>query len=172
VATTTTIPKVPQKYLAIGDSVMQGAVAQLQSAGFMVDAKKNRAGDGVRSVIDQLVQSGDLGAGTTVVIQVGTNALVTESQFATIMQAIPSSVAGVFFLTVRAPGATWIDTDNLRINALPTTFASRKVKVIDWATGSQTLALCADGTHVSCGTVASKAYTNLILTAVGLPAIP
>ena len=43
--TTTTIQLVPDKYVAIGDSVMVGARRQLTKGGFVVNAKENRGGE-------------------------------------------------------------------------------------------------------------------------------
>jgi peptidoglycan/LPS O-acetylase OafA/YrhL len=169
IATTTTVPKAPTANVAVGESVMVGAKAQLESAGFLVNAKENRGPDGVKNAILQLVDSGDIGLGTTVVVQVGTNAPVSDKEFDAIMQAIPADVAGVVFMTLAAD-VDWVPANNDRINALPTRYAN--VRVLDWANESKNIALCPDGIHITCSVEALNFYANLILAEVGLPTIP
>jgi peptidoglycan/LPS O-acetylase OafA/YrhL len=169
VATTTTVPKVPTANVAIGESVMVGAKAQLESAGMLVNAKENRGPDGVKNAILQLVDSGDIGLGTTLVVQVGTNAPVSDEQFDAIMQAVPPDAAGVVFMTLAAD-VDWVPGNNDRINALPTRYAN--VRVLDWASESKNIALCPDGIHITCSIEALNFYANLILGEVGLPTIP
>jgi peptidoglycan/LPS O-acetylase OafA/YrhL len=167
-ATTTTIPPVPAKYVAIGESVMVGARNQLTGAGVVVQARENRGPDGVRNAILQLVGLGQLGEGSSLVIQVGTNAPVSDSQFANIIQQIPPGVKAVWFMTLRAP-VKWVPDNNARILALPSKYPN--VQVIDWATESKNIQLCADGIHVTCSIQAKDFYANLILTKFGLPPI-
>jgi hypothetical protein len=169
IATTTTLPKAPTANVAVGESVMVGAKAQLESAGVLVNAKENRGPDGVKNAILQLVDSGDIGLGTTVIIQVGTNAPVSDQEFDTIMQAIPADVAGVVFMTLAAD-VDWVPGNNDRINALPTRYAN--VRVLDWASESKNIVLCPDGIHITCSVEALNFYANLILAEVGLPTIP
>ncbi len=168
-APTTTVPKVPQKYVAIGESVMVGAVKQLRGAGVFVDAKKDRGPDGVKNTVIKLRDAGDLGTGTSIVIQVGTNAPMNNNDIAAIMAEVPDDSGTVSFMTLKADVA-WIPGNNELINALPTTYP--KVHVIDWATRSAEVQLCADGIHITCGGSASaQFYANLILANFGLPAI-
>jgi peptidoglycan/LPS O-acetylase OafA/YrhL len=167
-APTTTIPKVPAKYVAIGESVMVGARNQLAGAGVVVQARENRGPDGVRNAILQLIGLGELGEGSSLVIQVGTNAPVSDSQFANIIQQIPPGVKAVWFMTLRAP-VKWIPDNNTRILALPSKYPN--VQVIDWSSASQSIQLCADGIHVTCSIQAKDFYANLILEKFGLPTI-
>jgi hypothetical protein len=167
-APTTTIPKVPAKYVAIGESVMVGARNQLEGAGVVVQARENRGPDGVRNAIIQLITLGELGDGSSLVIQVGTNAPVSDAQFANIIQQIPPGVKAVWFMTLRA-SVKWIPDNNTRILALPSKYPN--VQVIDWAAASQNIQLCADGIHVTCSIQAKDFYANLILEKFGLPTI-
>jgi peptidoglycan/LPS O-acetylase OafA/YrhL len=167
-ATTTTIAKVPSKYVAIGESVMVGARNQLTNAGVLVQARENRGPDGVRNAILQLIGLGQLGEGSSLVIQVGTNAPVSDSQFANIIQQIPPGVKAVWFMTLRA-SVKWVPDNNARILALPSKYPN--VGVIDWAAQSQNIQLCADGIHVTCSIQAKDFYANLILEKFGLPTI-
>jgi hypothetical protein len=45
------------------------------------------------------------------------------------------------------------------------------VRVLDWATQSQSIELCPDGAHITCSTEALNFYANLILGELGLPLI-
>ena len=169
VVTTTTEPKVPQRFVAIGESVMVGAVNLLRRAGVFVDAKENRGPKGVKNTVIKLRDAGELGVGTTTVIQVGTNAPMNENDIAAIMAELPAGAGGVWFLTLKA-SPEWIAANNELINSLPSVYPN--AQVIDWATQSQQVQLCPDDTHITCnGSVAATFYSNLILAAVGLPAI-
>jgi peptidoglycan/LPS O-acetylase OafA/YrhL len=164
-STTTTLPP-PKANVAIGESVMVGAKSQLESQGVVVNAKENRGPDGVKNAILQLVQEGVIGQGTTVVVQVGTNAPVSDKQFDAIVAAVPTNAAGIVFETVRAP-VEWVPGNNERIAALPSRYP--QVRVIDWNAESQKIELCPDGIHITCSKVAGDFYANLILTELGLP---
>ena len=89
--TTTTIQLVPDKYVAIGDSVMVGARRQLTKGGFVVNAKENRGGEGVKNTVIKLRNMNSIGDGTTVVIQVGTNGPLNDEAFAAIVDAVPAA---------------------------------------------------------------------------------
>jgi hypothetical protein len=167
--TSTTIPKAPTANVAIGESVMVGAKSKLEAAGVLVNAKENRGPDGVRNAILQLVESGDIGLGTTLVVQVGTNAPVNDEEFDAIMQAVPTDVAGVVFMTLAAD-VEWVPGNNERINSLPSRYAN--VRILDWATESEQIELCPDGIHITCSVQALNFYANVILAELGLPTIP
>ena len=167
--TPSTVPKVPLKYVAIGESVMVGAVSQLRGAGVFVDAKEDRGPEGVKNTVIKLRDAGELGTGTSVVIQVGTNAPMDDDDIAAIMAEFPDDAGTVSFMTLKADVA-WIPGNNELINGLPATYP--KVHVIDWATRSAEVQLCADGIHITCGGSApAQFYANLILANFGLPAI-
>ncbi len=169
IATTTTVPKVPQKYVAIGESVMAGASSQLQSAGVLVQVKEGRGPEGVKNAIILLRDGGDIGAGTSIVIQVGTNAPLNQTELDAIMTEVPTDVAGVAFMTIHA-NIGYVPTNNELIRAMPSKYPN--VSVIDWDVKSADVQLCADGIHISCnGSAPATFYTNLILAEFGLPAI-
>jgi peptidoglycan/LPS O-acetylase OafA/YrhL len=167
-STTTTIPKVPEKYVAIGESVMVGAKVQLQSGGLLVDAKENRGPEGVKNAILNRKKAGDIGKGTTVVVQVGTNAPVSKDQLEAILAAVPLDAKGVVFMTVHAPVA-WVPDNNVAIKALPD--AHKNVRVIDWDAESSKTKLCPDGIHVTCNKEAPVFYANLVFAELKLPAL-
>ena len=169
IATTTTVPKVPQKHLAIGESVMAGAVSQLESAGVFLQVREGRGPEGVKNAVIQLRDAGDVGAGTTIVIQVGTNAPMSGSDLDAIMVEVPTDAAGVVFMTIHAD-IEYVPANNELIRALPDKYPN--VSVIDWDVKAAEVELCADGIHISCnGSGPATFYTNLILEAFGLPLI-
>jgi hypothetical protein len=131
----------------------------------VVNAKENRGPEGVKNAILQMVAEGVVGKGTTVVVQVGTNAPVGDKEFDAIVSAVPADAAGIVFMTVRAP-VEWVPGNNERIVALPARHP--QVRVIDWNAESQKIELCPDGIHITCSTAASNFYANLILTELGL----
>ncbi len=167
--TTTTVAKVPQKYVAIGESVMAGASSQLQAAGVLVQVKEGRGPEGVKNAVILLRDGGDIGAGTTIVIQVGTNAPLNQTELDAIMTDVPTDVAGVVFMTIHA-AIDYVPANNELIRAMPSKYPN--VSVIDWDAKSAEVQLCADGIHISCnGSAPAIFYTNLILEAFGLPLI-
>ncbi len=168
-ATTTTVPKEPQKYVAIGESVMAGAKPLLESSGLLVQVKEGRGPEGVKNAVILLRDAGDIGAGTRIVIQVGTNAPLTQSELDAIMTEVPAEGGGVVFLTIHAD-IEYVPANNELIRAMPAKFPN--VSVIDWDVKAADVQLCEDGIHISCnGAEPATFYTNLILEALGLPAI-
>ena len=167
--TTTTVPKEPQKYVAIGESVMVGAVDQLQMAAVYVDAKENRGPEGVKNTVIKLRDAGEIGAGTAIVIQVGTNAPMSSADIAAIMVEVPPTAGPVLFMTLHADVA-WIAGNNDLLRSLPSTYPN--VQLIDWDAQAANTDLCPDGIHISCnGTGPAVFYANLILAGFGLPLI-
>ena len=167
--TSTTIAKVPQKYVAIGESVMAGASSQLQSAGVLMQVKEGRGPEGVKNAVILLRDAGDIGAGTKIVIQVGTNAPLTRAELDAIMAEVPTDAAGVVFMTIHAD-IEYVPANNELIRAMPSEYTN--VSVIDWDVKSAEVQLCADGIHISCnGSAPATFYTNLILESFGLAAI-
>ncbi len=165
----TTLPKVAQKYVAVGESVMAGAVSQLESAGVLVQATGDSGPEGVKNALLQLGNIGDVGFGTTLVVQVGTNAPLTQAELYAIMAEVPADVAGVVFLTVHAD-IEYVAANNELIRGLPDNYPN--VSIIDWDAQASAAELCADGIHISCnGPAPATFYTNLILEALGLETI-
>ena len=148
---------------------MAGATSQLQSAGVLVQVKEGRGPEGVKNAVILLRDAGDLGAGTTIVVQVGTNGPLSQSDLDAIMAEVPADAAAVVFMTIHADIAD-VPRNNELIRAMPSKYPS--VSVIDWDVKSAEVQLCADGIHISCnGSAPATFYTNLILEAFGLPAI-
>jgi len=171
-ATTTTVPKEPQAHIAIGESVMLGAAPQLQSAGVFVDAREDRGPEGVKNTVIKLRDAGDLGEGSEIVIQVGTNAPMSQGELDAIMAELPDDVGPVWFMTLHAPGIQWIPDNNELIRNMPNLYPGL-VQVIDWDTESANVDLCEDDVHISCnGSLPAIQYTNLILEALQLPLLP
>ena len=170
VATTTTVPKVPQAYVAIGESVMVGAEPLLEGAGVFVQAREGRGPEGVKNAVIQLRDAGDLGQGSTIVIQVGTNAPLRQAELDDIMTEMPAGVTGVVFMTLQAPDIAYIADNNALLQGMATLYPN--VRIIDWDTASEQVELCSDGIHISCnGSAPAKFYANLILGEFGLPAL-
>ncbi|MEO7396995.1 MAG: acyltransferase family protein, partial [Ilumatobacteraceae bacterium] len=164
--TATTTPPAPVRApLALGESVMLGAVSQLQAGGFYVDAMKSRQGTQMAELVE-LYRANDQ-IGDTVVIQIGTNGSVGEDTFSRIMaQMPPETTPMVVFLTVTAP-RKWTTGNNEIIRSLP--FRYPNVSVLDWEAESRSIGLCEDGFHLVCGTGAEQFYANLIFQATGRP---
>ena len=167
--TTTTVAKVPQPFVAIGESVMVGAQPLLESAGVLVQAKEGRGPEGVKNAVILLRDGGDIGAGTSIVVQVGTNAPMNAGELDAIMAEVPADAGTVFFLTLRAD-LVYVPANNELLRTLPAKFPN--AQLIDWEAESVNVELCPDGIHISCnGSAPATFYTNLILDAFGLPAI-
>ena len=152
--------------VALGESVMLGAVAQLQAGGFYVDALKSRQGTQMAELVEGLRSMNQIGQ--TIVIQIGTNGSVEQSTFDRIMaQLPPETTPQVVFMTVTAPRG-WTDGNNAIIRNLPAIYPN--VTVLDWqAAVASGISLCKDGIHLVCGTGAEQAYANLVFDAVGHP---
>ena len=163
-ATTAPVPSGIQP-IALGESVMLGAITNLQTGGFYVDALKGRQGPEMATLVETLRTNNQIGS--VVVIQIGTNGSVSAGDFQRIMaQLTPDLTPTVVFLTVRVP-KSWQDGNNELIRALPAQYPN--VTVLDWQVASMSTSLCKDGTHIACGGGAAQFYTNLIFDAVGRP---
>jgi hypothetical protein len=164
--TPATIPGTPGiQPIALGESVMLGAVTNLQAGGFFVDALKGRQGSDMAALVETMRANNQLGE--IVVIQIGTNGSVSWEDLQRIMAQLPSDkTPKVVFLTVRVP-KRWQDANNLMIHALPDHYDN--VTVLDWQFASMGTNLCSDGTHIACGGGAAQYYTNLIFDAIGRP---
>ena len=148
---------------------MVGAQPLLESAGVLVQAKEGRGPEGVKNAVILLRDGGDIGAGTSIVVQVGTNAPMNAGELDAIMAEVPADAGTVFFLTLRAD-LVYVPANNELLRALPAKFPN--AQLIDWEAESVNVELCPDGIHISCnGSAPATFYTNLILDAFGLPAI-
>jgi peptidoglycan/LPS O-acetylase OafA/YrhL len=117
----TPIPK-----LAIGDSVMEGAAAQLSAAGFCVDAKQSRAFVGGIEDVQGLRAAGKLGQ--VVVVALGTNGPIGNGQLTAMMDEL-AQVPLVVMVTTKAD-RDYVARNNARIREMPATWPN--VKVVDW----------------------------------------
>ncbi|HQV57843.1 MAG TPA: acyltransferase family protein, partial [Ilumatobacteraceae bacterium] len=170
-ATTTTdaiIAPTGVPVLAIGESVMLGALPQLQAGGITVDAQISRQGLTTAELLEGLAGFGQIPP--IVVIQTGTNGSVSTATFARIMaQLPPDRVPLVVFLTVKAPKG-WIADNNAKIRALPTLYPN--VRVIDWEAAAAVIGgeLSSSDGGVHLATVNAKQfYANLVFDGIGRP---
>jgi peptidoglycan/LPS O-acetylase OafA/YrhL len=166
--TSTTIAPANLPPVAIGESVMLGALPNLQAGGITVDADVSRQGKQVAEIAQRMRANGQLGR--TVIIQTGTNGSVSDETFAAIMSALPpADTPLVVVLTVKAPKG-WIAGNNERIRNLPRLYPN--VKVLDWeqraAEISGELSRSDGGVHLSTDH-AKQFYANLIFEAIGRP---
>ncbi len=161
-----TAPPVPIAPIAVGESVMLGAIQQLQAGGFNVYAQESKQGSWIAQVIGELRAGGQIG--DTIVIQTGTNGPVSADMFAQIMALLPAAdVPHVVFLTVKAP-KPYIDANNALIWSLPAQYPN--VTILDWAglalqingelSGSD------GGVHLRT-TKAKQFYANYIFDSIG-----
>jgi peptidoglycan/LPS O-acetylase OafA/YrhL len=164
--TTSTIPFAARAPVAIGESVMRGALPQLQAAGFAVYAEENKGPNWVRETLATLRTNNSLGP--TVVVQVGTNGPVSQEQYDAIMAELADATT-VVFLTIKAP-VDHAPANNERINALPQRYPN--VRVLDWANvGARIeseLSRNDGGIHLRT-TKAQQFYANAIFEQVGRP---
>ena len=162
---TTTVPVAERPPIAVGESVMKGAIPQLQVGGFTVYAEESRQGNGIAEVIGELRASGQIG--TTIVVQTGTNGPVDEATYDQIMSFLPAAeVPKVVFLTVHADRG-WIAGNNALIWALPGKYAN--VTVLDWdglVSSGTVPGMAGDGIHLN-KTSAKQFYANYIFSAIG-----
>ncbi|MCU1501059.1 MAG: putative acyltransferase [Ilumatobacteraceae bacterium] len=166
-APTRTDPPGSPPPLAVGESVMQGAIPQLSAGGVVVNADKSRQGTEIAAILAQYRAAGQIGP--TVVIQSGTNGSVSDATYDQIMASVPANLTpNVYFLTVRAPRG-WIADNNARIWNLATRYPN--VHIIDWASMSTAndVKLCSDGFHIACSPASEQFYANMIFDAIGRP---
>ena len=149
--------------VAIGDSVMAGAVAELNARGVTVDVGENRGPDGVLQAVDVLVADGVIGLDTSLVVHVGLSGPISAEQLDAIVDAVPIE-ASVGVVTVVAP-VEWAANNNEAIRQLPVRHPN--VRVYEWGPVAESVELCADQVHVSCNPAAVAAYVGLLLNALG-----
>ena len=162
---TTTVPVAERPPLAIGESVMKGAVPQLQSGGFTVYAEESKQGPWIAEVIGQLRASGQVG--NTIVIQTGTNGPVDAATYDQIMALLPPEEVGqVVFMTVHADRG-WIAGNNALIWALRGKYPN--VTILDWdglVNSGVIPGMAGDGIHLG-KTSAKQTYANYIFGQIG-----
>jgi lysophospholipase L1-like esterase len=143
---------------AIGDSVMLGAVAELEQAidNVQVDAAVGRQALHAVRTLRERRDAGQLG--TVVVVHLGSNGLFREEQFDEIMQVL-ANVDRVLFVNVRV-SRRWQDPVNEMLVERVGRYAS--AMIVDWHTASadRPELLRKDGVHLS--TEGAQAYAELI----------
>ncbi len=164
-AAPTTEAPVVRPPIAVGESVMLGAVPQLQAGGFTVYAEVSKQGGWVAQVVGQLRAGGQVG--DTIVIQTGTNGPVEQATYDEIMSYLPpEAVPKVVFLTVHADRG-WIAGNNELIHGLQGRYPN--VIVLEWdafVTQGLVPGMAGDGIHL--GTNAAKqTYANYIFDVIG-----
>jgi peptidoglycan/LPS O-acetylase OafA/YrhL len=164
-APTTTLPVELRPPYAIGESVMLGAVPQLQAGGFVVNADVSRQGKQMVEVIGQHRAAGELGH--IVVIQSGTNGSVSQDTYDRMMALLPPELTPVVvFLTVHADRG-WIAQNNALIRALPSRYPN--VRILEWdglVSAGAIPGLASDGIHLG-STAARQTYANYIFDVIG-----
>ncbi|MFZ4810312.1 MAG: acyltransferase family protein [Ilumatobacteraceae bacterium] len=164
-APTTTLPVAERPPLAFGESVMKGAVPQLQAGGFTPIAEESKQGSWIAETIGMMRAGGQIGQ--VVVIQTGTNGPVFDETFDQIMSFLPANeVPQVVFLTVHAD-RNYIDDNNTRIWNLPGRYPN--VTVLDWdglVKQGVVPGMCRDGVHL-CEKSAKQFYANYIFGVIG-----
>ena len=164
VTATTTLDGQVIDVLAIGDSVMLGAANVLTQRGVTVDAVKSRPYRQALEIANFMKSVNRLGS--VVVIHLGTNNTVDEKTLDEIMVPL-RDVPLVLFVTVHVPSEVRQNTNNRRINELPTRYEN--VKVLDWyaiATAHPEY-LYSDKIHIR--PEGQKVYADLMMQAIGRP---
>jgi hypothetical protein len=146
---------------AIGDSVMLGAVTDLDNAlpGATVNAVEGRQASSAFTLIDGLVNSGHLGA--DVVLHIGTNGTIDPQALDSVLTLMGSRRVTLLNLHVPRP---WQDLNNATLAAAAR--AHPNVRLLDWNTAASAHPewLWDDGIHLRPSGAA--AYRDLILDAL------
>lgn len=159
----TTIPFDERPPVAIGESVMKGAVPQLVAGGFELFVEESLQGNDIADAIEQLRAAGQVGR--VVVIQAGTNGPVSADVYRRIADALVEADQ-VVFLTVHADRA-WIPGNNAIIWSLPAEYPN--VTVLDWdglVSSGVIPGMAADGIHLGTPS-AQQSYANYVFSTIG-----
>jgi peptidoglycan/LPS O-acetylase OafA/YrhL len=146
---------------AIGDSVMLGAVPDLQRAfpGVVIDAVEGRQAAEVFATVDTMLAKGRLG--NAVILQTGTNGSIDPAVLTTLL----GKLAGrkVIIVNVHVP-RPWQNLDNAIL--AQAVHANGKVDLVDWnaAASAHPQWLWDDGVHLR--TAGARQYTDLIAAAL------
>jgi peptidoglycan/LPS O-acetylase OafA/YrhL len=165
VETTTTVPLLPIPKLALGDSVMLGAAAQLAQDGFTVDAVESRQFVNGLDTVRTLKEQGRLG--DVVVVHLGTNGTIEEVDMASMMEAL-ADVPQVLLLTIDVE-RDWTAGNNAIIYDTVNTYPN--AALLDWAGLAAACpgdCFASDGYHLR--TDGQTYYSALIAGALQAPA--
>jgi hypothetical protein len=170
--TATLVPVSPeQRITAVGDSVMIGAVDQLQRAigGLGVALQLDLDASLGRQVVDGIAilqarkDAGELGA--TVIVHVGSNGAFSDKQFDDLM-AVLADVPRVVVVNVKVP-RQWEEENNTVIAAGVERYAN--CRLVDWhsAVAEQPDLFWNDGTHLR--PEGADVYADLIAGVISSP---
>jgi hypothetical protein len=150
----------PAGTVAIGDSVMLGALPQLQHDGIIVDAAKDRAFIAGIDVAQNMRADG--GLRRTVIIHLGANGPISQALFNEMMTTL-HGVHRVIFLTVKAP-VPWEGEVNAMLRWGVRHW--RQAHLLDWrrAAMAHPAWLAGDGIHLTPD--GAQAYAGLIARAL------
>lgn len=159
--TTTTAAPVVIDVVAIGDSVMLGAAAQLRELGYVVDAEVSRQFKAGVDIVTYLNQARVLGS--VVIAHLGTNGPTSTATLDAFFEQV-AQVPLVLVLTTRVD-KPWQDPNNDLLRAAPERWPN--VMVLDWlalSDGQQDW-FYGDNTHLR--PAGARAYSELIAQAIG-----
>lgn len=151
----------PGRVIAIGDSVMLGAAANLAEQGILVDASQDRQVIATIELMEQLAANGVLGE--AVVIHLGTNGPPSDETLDAFFTAL-AGVPKVVVLTAYAD-RSWIGETNANLTEAADRFAN--IQLVDWANlANQCPGDCFanDGIHIN--PAGREYYTQLIVDAL------
>jgi peptidoglycan/LPS O-acetylase OafA/YrhL len=151
--------------LALGDSVMQGAAPSLVEQGFIVDAVESRQFADGADAIATLSSQGRLG--DVVVVHLGTNGYISESDMTRMMDAL-AGVPQVLLLTIDVD-REWTADNNAMVYDAANTYPN--VFLLDWAGNAAACpgdCFASDGYHLR--TDGQKYYAALIDGVLQAPA--
>jgi hypothetical protein len=159
--TTTTAAPVVIDVVAIGDSVMLGAAAQLRERGYVVDAEVSRQFKAGVDIVTYLNQARVLGS--VVIAHLGTNGPTSTATLDAFFEQV-AEVPLVLVLTTRVD-KPWQDPNNDLLRAAPERWPN--VMVLDWLTLSEGQRdwFYGDNTHLR--PAGARAYSELIAQAIG-----
>jgi hypothetical protein len=141
--------------LAVGDSVMLGAVAELQQAGFEVDVRGCRQMSEGVDVLAARRRAGSLP--DVVVVALGTNWTVSSAEIRSALRILGSNrVLGM----VTPPEAGGVRSSDQRVIRAAGRRWPRRVKVLDWVAYSSRKRWTWDGMHLK--PAGAEAYARLL----------
>jgi hypothetical protein len=119
--------------------------------------------EGTVDAIRTLTDTGSLGAGSALVVQVGTNSALSAADLESILDSVPAETL-VLFMTVHAP-VDWVAGNNELIRTVLSK-AGTLARVVDWDVTAVDEELCPDGIHVSCNPRAADRYVGLVMSSI------
>ena len=150
--------------VALGDSVMQGALEELAAGGMFVNAQQNRQLGASTAAEVQTIASGD-GFGDIVVVHLGTNGYIENDDVNEFFTAL-SGVQRVVVMTIRAD-REWTAGNNTILFDVPNRFAN--VELLDWNGLSNSCpgdCFFDDGIHIN--QAGQDYYASLIFQTIGI----